>query len=77
VYCRLVAQENSGGKVFYGGAVALASFATLVLMAVPAVQAYWANLAGLDPIFALALGIPVAFRLCDIAVYVSEKLNAR
>lgn len=77
VYCRLIVGQNGGSKVFYACALTLASFGTLLLMVVPPVNAYWYKLAGLDPIFALALGIPVTFGLCDVGMYIYDKLSDR
>ncbi|KAH7409957.1 hypothetical protein DE146DRAFT_331270 [Phaeosphaeria sp. MPI-PUGE-AT-0046c] len=75
VFCRLIAIRQRWYKGRCAIAAGTAIFLTLIAMSIPQIRSCWLQAAKLDPLFAILLGMPMSFALCDLVVYVVRKFG--
>lgn len=74
-FCRLIAAQQRWYKGRYAIAGGVAILLTLVGMAIPQIRTSWLETTKLDPLFAVLVGMPISFTLCDLVVYVARRFG--
>jgi hypothetical protein len=74
-FCRLIAAQQRWYKGRYAIAGGVAILLTLVGMAIPQIRSSWLETTKLDPLFAVLVGMPMSFALCDLVVYVVRRFG--
>lgn len=71
VYCSLVVKKDDWSKGWTASAAGAAVLGTWVLMSIPSVSSYWKELTSLPSAFALAIGAPLSFAVCEVVNYLT------